>query len=99
MKNLLSALSFYGPKIVVITGGREGADAIFKGKIYHQPIIKEKRRADTTGVGDAFGSAFIAGLELYKRDIKKSLLLAARNASSVVSLPGAQNGMLRKKDI
>jgi len=99
VKNLLLLLSAYGPKIVLITGGRQGADAISGGKIYHQPIIKEKRLADTTGVGDAFGSAFIAGLELYKQDVKKSLLLAARNAASVVSLPGAQNGLLTRKEI
>ncbi|MDD4271728.1 MAG: PfkB family carbohydrate kinase [Patescibacteria group bacterium] len=99
VKNLLAALSSYGPKIVVITGGRQGADAMFENKIYHQPIIKETRRADTTGVGDAFGSAFIAGLELYNQDIKKSLLLAAKNAASVISIPGAQNGLLSKKNI
>ncbi|MFA6306879.1 MAG: PfkB family carbohydrate kinase [Patescibacteria group bacterium] len=99
VKNLLLALSSYGPKIVVITGGRDGADAICENKIYHQPIIKEKQRADTTGVGDSFGSAFIAGLELYKQDIKKALHLASRNAASVVSIPGAQNGLLSKKDL
>ena len=99
VKNLLAALSSYGPKMVIITGGRHGADAIFENKIYHQPIIKETRRADTTGVGDAFGSAFIAGLELYNQDIKKSLLLASRSAASVISIPGAQNGLLSKKDI
>jgi len=99
VKNLLLVLSFYGPKIVLITSGRHGADAISEGKIYHQPIVKEKQRTDTTGVGDAFGSAFIAGLELYKQDIKKSLLLASKNAASVVSIPGAQNGLLSKKDI
>jgi len=99
VKNLLLALSSYGPKIVLITGGRNGADAIAEGRFYHQPIIKETRRADTTGVGDAFGSAFIAGLELYKQNIKKSLLLAARNAASTISIPGAQNGLLSKKDI
>ncbi|MBI4778988.1 hypothetical protein HY797_00865 [Candidatus Falkowbacteria bacterium] len=99
VKNLLLILSSYGPKIVLITSGRHGASAIAEGKIYHRPVIKEKQRADTTGVGDAFGSAFIAGLELYKQDIKKSLLLASKNAASVVSLPGAQNGLLNKKDI
>lgn len=99
VKNLLLVLSSCGPEIVLITSGKQGADAISAGKIYHQPIIKEKQRADTTGVGDAFGSAFIAGLELYKQDIKKSLFLASKNAASVISIPGAQNGLLRRKDI
>lgn len=99
VKNLLAVLISFGPKIAVITSGKHGADAMAEGKIYHQPIIKEKRRADTTGVGDAFGSAFIAGLKLYKQDIKKSLLLASKNAASVISIPGAQNGLLKRKDI
>ncbi|MBU0722298.1 hypothetical protein KKA93_02470 [Patescibacteria group bacterium] len=98
VKNLLLVLSSYGSKIVVITAGLDGADVMSEGKIYHQPIIKEKQRVDTTGVGDAFGSAFVAGLELYKQDIKKSLFLASKNAASVVSVPGAQNGLLSKKD-
>lgn len=97
--NLLLALSSCGPKIVLITDGKNGAGAACQGKIYHQPIIKETRRADTTGVGDAFGSAFIAGLELYNWDIKKSLRLAAKNAASVISIPGAQNGLLSRKGI
>lgn len=100
VKNLLLVLSSCGPKIVVITSGKQGADAIAAGKFYHQPIVKEKQRADTTGVGDAFGSAFIAGLELYKQDIKKSLFLASKNAASVISIAGAQNGLLiRRKGI
>ncbi|MFH1255094.1 MAG: PfkB family carbohydrate kinase [bacterium] len=98
-KNLLLVLSSLGPEIVLITCGKNGAYAICEGKIYHQPIVKEKQRADTTGIGDCFGSSFIAGLELYNQDIGKSLLLASRNAASVISVPGAQNGLLSKKDI
>ncbi|MDO8667781.1 MAG: PfkB family carbohydrate kinase [bacterium] len=98
-KNLLSALTSYGPEIVVVTNGRHGADAMVAGKTYHQPIIKERQRVDTTGVGDAFGSSFIAGWELYNKDIKLSLNLAARNSAAEISQQGAQNGLLRKKDI
>lgn len=99
VKNLLLALSSFGPKMVLITSGRLGADVITEGKFYHQPIVKEKKLADTTGVGDAFGSAFIAGLELYKQDIRRSLILASKNAASAISVPGAQNGLLSKKEI
>jgi ribokinase len=99
-KNLLLAISGWGPNIVVITNGSHGADAIAAGEIYHQPIVKERQRADTTGVGDAFGSSFIAGLNLYNCDIiKNSLLLAAKNAAAEIGEQGAQNGLLRKKDI
>ena len=99
VKNLLAALTSYGSKIVVITSGRKGADAIVGEQVYHQPIIKEKRRVDTTGVGDAFGSSFVAGFELYNQDIKRALILAARNSAAEVSRQGAQNGLLFKREI
>ena len=98
-KNLLAALASFGPTIAVITSGRQGADAVSGNKIYHQPIIKEKKRVDTTGVGDAFGSSFVAGLELYHNDIKRALLLAARNSAAEISAQGSQNGLLSRKDI
>jgi len=99
IKNLLVALASLGPRIVVITNGRHGADAIGENKIYHQPIVKEKKRLDTTGVGDAFGSSFVAGLELYHNDIKRALFLAAKNSAAEISRQGAQQGLLRKQEI
>lgn len=99
LNDLLKAIYSLGPEVVVITDGRRGARAYDGQKIYIQKIIKEKNMADTTGVGDAFNSAFIAGLEIYNYDISKALLLAAKNASSVISQPGAQNGLLIKKNI
>jgi len=98
-RNLLTALAFFGPRIAVITNGRHGADVISGNKTYHQPIVKEKKRVDTTGVGDAFGSSFVAGLELYHNDIKRALLLAAKNSAAEVSQQGAQKGLLKRKDL
>jgi len=98
-KNLLSVLREYGPRIVVITSGRFGADAYDGKKYYHQNIIKERKLLDTTGVGDAFGSTFIAGLELFKGNIQKSLKLSAKNTASVISQQGAQNGLLTKRGV
>ena len=97
--NLLKEIKKMGPQIVVITNGRHGAYAYDGRRIYFQPVAKEKKRINTTGVGDAFGSSFVAGLELFKGDIKRAMNLAARNAASVVSHLGAQVGLLRKKDI
>lgn len=97
--NLLEAIKITGPKIVVITNGRHGAYAYDGNKIYRQKIIKEFKRVNTTGVGDAFGSSFIAGLELYGGNITRAMRLAAHNSASVVGKLGAQNGLLHKKDI
>lgn len=96
-RNLLKILKNWGPKIVVITCGSEGAYASEDGEIYFAPAVKTKV-IDTTGAGDAFGSSFVAGLKLYK-DIKKALQLASLNAASVVSHFGAQTGLLKLPQI
>jgi len=98
-KELLKVLKSWGPKIVVITRGKDGADAYDGQKFYHQNIIREKKRVDTTGVGDAFNSSFIAGLELYKGDIAKAMHLGIRSTASVIAEQGAQNGLLSRKSI
>ncbi len=97
--NLLKVIHSLGPDMVLITKGEKGAILYDGEAVYEQGIIKEKKIVDTTGVGDAFNSSFIAGLEIYSGDIKKALFLAARNASSVISSFGAQNGLLTKKNI
>ncbi len=99
IKNLLNIIGSWGPEIVVVTNGKYGADAYDGNKFYHQDILKEKRRLDTTGVGDAFGSTFTAGLDIYNGDIKKAMKLAVTNTASVIGQQGAQNGLLTKKDI
>lgn len=99
IKNLLTIIKSWGPKIVIITNGKYGADAYDGETFYHQDVIKEKKRLDTTGVGDAFGSSFIAGLIMYGGDIKKAMFLGAKNTASVIGQQGAQNGLLTKKDV
>ncbi|PLX27459.1 hypothetical protein C0583_04070 [Candidatus Parcubacteria bacterium] len=99
IKNLLQAIYEYGPKIVVITDGPNGANAFDGETFYHQAIMKEKRRQDTTGVGDAFGSTFTAGLLLYDGDIQKAMRLSVKNTASVIAKQGAQNGLITKKEI
>lgn len=94
-RKLLEIIYQYGPEIVVITKGKEGADAYNGKKIYQQKIVKAKKVVDTTGVGDAFNSSFIASLEL-NGDIKLALKVAAKNAANKVSYLGAQKGL---KDI
>ncbi|MFH1822855.1 MAG: carbohydrate kinase family protein [Patescibacteria group bacterium] len=95
VNNLLKILESWGPEIVVITSGKQGADAYNGISFYHQNILKEKKRVDTTGVGDAFGSSFVAGLELYKGDVSKAMHLGIKNTASVIAEQGAQNGLIK----
>lgn len=92
---LLKEIHSFGPKIVIITQGSKGAYAYDGKKITFQSCIKITKPLNTAGVGDAFGSSFVAGMELYKGNIKKALELAAKNAASVVLCHhGAQEGLL-----
>lgn len=94
IKNLLVVLKEAGPKIVIITGGLDGAD-VYDGKnFYHQDIIKVKRRVDITGVGDVFNSSFVAGLELTNGNIKRALYMGAKNTAAKIYYFGAQGGLL-----
>ncbi len=92
-KNLLPIIRDYGPEVVVITRGKDGADAFDGKNFYHQDIFKETKKVDTTGIGDAFNSSLTAAYNLTSGDLKKSLKAAARNASLKISNLGAQNGL------
>lgn len=90
--SLIYEIKKWGPKIVVVTDGSNGAYAFDGKEIYEAQAVKTKV-VDTTGAGDSFGSSFVAGLEIFG-SMKKALALASLNASSVVSHIGAQNGLL-----
>lgn len=97
-KGIFKKFDELAPGVAVMTDGKDGA-FVSDGKfIYQAGIFKEKKLIDRTGAGDAFGSAFIAGL-MMKNDIKYALRLASANAASVVEHLGAQAGILRKQDI
>jgi ribokinase len=99
VRNLLKIIKDWGPKMVIITSGQYGADAFDGTNFYHQDIIKEKKKLNTTGVGDAFGSTFSAGLKMFHGDIKKAMYMGVCNTASVVGHMGAQAGLLSKKEM
>jgi len=98
-KNLLHIIKEWGPQIVLITKGGDGAEVYDGVKFYQEKIVKAKKTVDTTGVGDAYGATFVAGLEMYNEDIQRAMKLAMYNAASVVAKQGAQNGLLTKRKI
>lgn len=92
-ENLLKIMYSFGPRLVLITMGAEGVMAFDGHQMYFRPIIKEKKRVDSTGVGDVFNSSFAAGFVLFSGDINKSLDLALRRASDKVAHLGAQGAL------
>ncbi len=97
-KILLKDLRKLGPKIVLVTNGAKGADACDGKGFYHQKVLPGKV-VDTTGVGDAFGAGFVAGLIYYNYDITQALYLGAKNSAVAISKVGAQIGLLTLNDI
>ncbi len=85
-----------GPSLVCITDGPHGDYACDGEKFYsmkpHRIRIKER-----TGAGDAFASAFLAGL-MKKNDVEFAMKVALANAESVVMHHGAKNKLLTYRE-
>lgn len=81
-----------GPKIVVVTNGKEGAYAASKEAFYYHPSLPVSVKI-TLGAGDAFGSTFVAST-LFGETIGCALRNATINSSSVVCFEGAKTGLL-----
>ncbi len=88
MEKLLRA----GVDIICITDGKNGSVATDGISVYDCPIV-EGPVVDTTGAGDAFGTGVTWGI-LSGKDLPTSLLAGTINARSVVSVIGAQKGLL-----
>lgn len=95
---LLNILKDWGPKIVVVTEDKNGAWAYDGKKMYHQKAKKVKV-VNTTGVGDAFGSSFIAGLIKNKGDVITSLKWGMANSAAILGKMGSQTGLLTLKEL
>ncbi len=93
-ENLLALIKGYGPEIVVITLGADGVAAFDGKKIYRYKIIKDKKRVDSTGIGDAFNSSVAAGLFCFG-DLDKALSLGLKNAAAKINHLGAQTGLMK----
>ena len=81
-----------GPRIAVITDGKEGVYASDKKKVYYMRSKKVKV-VDTTGAGDAFAASFITGL-IKQKDITFCLKLGIINAVSIIQKYGAKDHLL-----
>jgi ribokinase len=88
----------YGPKIVAITDGKNGAIAYKDGYYYGIKARPDLKVVETTGAGDAFASTLTAGLIMGK-PIDFCLKMAITNAESVISYHGAQNTLLTRNKL
>lgn len=83
-----------GPKIVVITDGKNGVTCLdsAEGYFYSVKPVKLKIK-ETTGAGDAFASGFVAA-KIRGKNTEYALRLGMLNAESVITHKGAKNILL-----
>lgn len=81
-----------GVPVVVVTEGRQGATVIYKRKPVSLPALKVKT-VEETGAGDAFASAFVAGL-IQGLKPQEALKMGLANGASVATAFGPKAGLL-----
>ncbi len=92
IKKSMQRILMLGPQIAVITKGSRGVEA-YDGKRFYSLKAHKTKVVEATGAGDAFASAFLAGI-IRKNDIGFALKLGLANAESVIQHSGAKNNLL-----
>lgn len=97
IKQLLVKAAALQCKSLIVTDGHNGSYYFNGGKWLHANAFVVER-LETTGAGDAFGSAFVTGKIKGLSDID-CLKMASANAASVVTHPGAKKGILSADEV
>jgi len=97
VKEMARAIHLEGPKMVVITDGKDGAYA-FDGVDFLKVGAYPGHRLDATGAGDAFSSAYLAAV-INGEEMQNALKWGVTNSASVIEKIGAQEGLLSKGTI
>ena len=92
LAELLYHLQNYA-KITIITDGAMGGIATNGEETFRFGLYEDVKPKDATGAGDAFGAGFLAHYAA-GRSFKSSLVFASANSTSVVSMLGANKGIL-----
>lgn len=92
LTELLTHLANYC-ETVLITDGSMGAIATNHEDTFRLGVYEQTRVRDATGVGDAFGSGFLAEFAA-SGDFERSLKFASANAAKVTQKYGAETGIL-----
>jgi ribokinase len=98
VEEMLKDLQKLGPKIVVVTDGKNGSFAIDDKENVFKKSIVEGESKERTGAGDAYSSGFLSALN-YNKTINEAMEWGTKNAASTISKAGAQTGLLYKTDL
>jgi ribokinase len=97
VRHICEELYDYGPKIISITDGENGAYCFDGHQLIHQQIVPGKV-VETTGAGDAYASAFTAAV-FYTEPLEEAMRWGMANSASVIEKVGAQEGLLTRSQI
>ena len=98
-------LERYQIPLILISMGREGSRAYYKGEMVEVPAFLQKNTIDTTGAGDTFGGCILHficeyGLENLTSDQLNEMLRFANAAAAIVTTrKGALRVMPTKEEI
>ena len=95
-ENALLEISEWGPRIVICTLGDRGSLAVIDGKVVHFPAYKVNV-VDTTGAGDVFHGAFIAGY-LDGMDLVENIEFASAVSALKCQKLGGRAGIPTKEE-
>lgn len=99
IKNLLNGIRALGPKIAIITDGREGSYLMDDSGAYHAPMYPDPAPPiSRTGAGDATASTTVAYI-IKGLEPKEALLRGMVNSAAVVQKVGAQAGLLSADEL
>ena len=98
IKYIAYKLHAMGPKMIVITDGERGSNAIgYDNEFYHEGII-DAPVIEKTGAGDSFSTAFLSAI-IKGHDISDALRWGTLNSASVIGKVGAHAGLLTEDQI
>jgi len=96
---LLEKMRELGPKMPILTDGREGAYALDNAVVLHVPMFPDPAPpVERTGAGDAFSSTTAAFVTM-GMPLKDAMLRGTVNSAYVVQKIGAQAGLLTKEEL
>ena len=96
LEKLAKKLQTRGPKIVVITNGKEGSYCLDEAGKFYTKDMEPGEPVERTGAGDAYTAGFLAA-RMYNLSIEDAMKWGSHNAASVVAKVGAQAGLLKKE--
>ena len=96
-KQLLDALHETGPRICVVTDGREGS-FVKADNDYLRVGILPIDAIERTGAGDASSAGFISAL-ISGESLETALVWATVNSASVIGFIGPEDGLIKKEDL